>query len=115
MQYMRSLFVGLTALATIAANAQFDGPSPLAWRWLPPSGVATHGAPLVQGDTLYLASGGRIYAVDRMTGNKVWQFPAEDPISGKFPDEPILAAGSIVAVGNNGTVYGIDASTGQSK
>src|ERR1700685_1362853 len=84
MQMMRSLFVGAIAFLAAIACAQFDGPAPLAWRWFPSTGKAASGAPLVDGDSIFISSGGRVYAVDRLTGNKMWQFPEQDPIPGLF-------------------------------
>jgi outer membrane protein assembly factor BamB len=69
----------------------------------------------VSGDTVFLAAGGRVYAVDRVTGNKVWQFPAEEGIGSAFPTAPILANGVLVAIGDNKVAYGIDPNTGQQK
>jgi outer membrane protein assembly factor BamB len=126
MQKMRSLSVALFAIVAAAACAQsnisgsgaaavFDGPAPLAWRWLPTSGEAATGSPTLNGDTIYVACGGRIYALDRTTGNRMWQFPAEDPIAGKFRYAPIMANGVLVATGDNKIVYGIDANTGAPK
>jgi outer membrane protein assembly factor BamB len=115
MQIMRSLSVALIAIAASAANAQFNGPAPLAWRWLSTSSVPSNGSPLVHGDTIYMSSGGRIYAVDRVTGNKKWQFPALDPIPGTFRQPPIIVNGVMVATGDNKIVYSMDPDTGAPK
>ncbi|HWD40508.1 MAG TPA: PQQ-binding-like beta-propeller repeat protein [Fimbriimonas sp.] len=115
MHIKRSLFAVLVALIAASANAQFDGPAPLAWRWLSQSGVASSGAPLVNGDIIYEAAGGRIYAIDRLTGNKKWQYPPEDPIPGIFRFAPILAKDTLIAVGDNKIIYAIDPTTGSGK
>jgi len=116
MQKMRSLTVGFGAFALVAAaNAQFDGPAPLAWRWMQPTSVVTGGSPLVNGDTVYQAVGGRIYCIDRTTGNKKWQYPQLDPIPGAFRSTPLLVGGNLVAVGDNKYAYAIDAATGEAK
>ena len=112
---MRSLFVGAVALFAAIASAQFDGPAPLAWRWLPNSAQAAAGTPLVDGNSIYVCSGGRIYNLDRETGNKIWQFPQQDPIPGIFKFSPILSNGVLIATGDNKIVYGIDPATGDSK
>ena len=116
MQIKRSLFLGFAVMIAAVASAQFDGPAPVAWRWMPPSGlVASSGPPLVIGDTVYVGSGGRIYAVNRITGNKIWQFPAEEQISGNFRGAPILAKGVLIGLGDNKIVYGVDPVTGAQK
>jgi outer membrane protein assembly factor BamB len=115
MQMMRSLSVALFVFVATFASAQFNGPAPLAWRWQPTSGQAASGSPLVEGDSIFVASGGRIYAIDRATGNKKWQFPAESPIPTRFPTAPIMADGVLVATGGNKIMYGLDPATGNSK
>jgi len=112
---MRSLFVGAIGLAAAIAGAQFDGPAPLAWRWFPSSAKFASGTPLADGDSIFVCSGGRVYDIDRTTGNKVWQFPQTDPIPGTFKSSPILSQGVLVAVGDNKIVYGIDPTTGATK
>ena len=87
----------------------------MAWRWLPSSGVASVGAPLIDGDHIYVASGGRVYCVDRVTGNKIWQFPPEAPIPGAFRTTPILSNGVLVGLGDNKIAYGIDPGSGEEK
>jgi outer membrane protein assembly factor BamB len=115
MQKMRSLSVAFFAILAAGAYAQFDGPAPLAWRWLPTSGEASSGSPTLNGDLIYVACGGRIYALDKTTGNRKWQYPAEEPIPGKFKYPPVLTGGVLIASGDNKIMYGIDPDTGASK
>lgn len=114
---LRGLSVGLAALVSAtAALAQFDGPAPLAWRWVPNvARAAAIGAPLVNNGMVYMSAGGRIFALDKETGNKRWQFPPLDPIEGTFKTSPILAGNVLVAPGDNKQIYGIDPNTGDSK
>ena len=116
MQKMRLLTVSLGAMALVsAALAQFDGPAPLAWRWVQPTSVAPGGSPLVNNDLIYQSVGGRIFCIEKKTGNLKWRFPQLDPIAGTFRTSPILAGGTILAAGDNKIVYAIDPVTGQSK
>jgi len=114
---MRNLRFPLVSLAALAlggaAHADFDGPAPLAWRFLQPTTVAPSGAPLVVGDTVYSAIGGRVFAVDKATGNLKWRYPQLDPIPGSFRSAPIFKDGLILAAGDNKIVYAIDAASGQ--
>lgn len=107
------------ALVTLAAAsmalADFDGPAPLAWRWVQPTNVSVKGTPLVAGDTVYVAVGQRMFALDRETGNQKWKFPLIDPIDGNFLGNPIILGDTLVASGDNRKVYGVDAATGQQK
>ncbi len=113
---MRSVLVGLAVLGlAAAASAQFDGPAPLAWRWYQSTSVPPAGAPVVNGDTIYTAVGNRVYALDRQSGNKLWQFPAVDPIDGSFHAAPVLAGNLLIAAGDNKQIYAIDVNTGNQK
>jgi outer membrane protein assembly factor BamB len=116
MRIFRLLSIGLAAatLAT-AAHAEFTGPAPLAWRWSYATSVSPTGAPVIQGDNVYITVGNRLFALDRKSGNQRWRFPIADPIPGFFRNGLLLADDVIVAAGDNRLVYGVDAATGASK
>lgn len=117
MRILRPLTAAPLALALAAvASAQFDGPAPLAWRWVQPTNAAPNsGAPLVVGDTIYTAIGGRVFAIDRPTGNLKWRYPAVEPVNGQFRTTPVLVNNTLVAAADNKIVYAIDPATGTSK
>lgn len=117
MHMLRILTVGLGAIALApVAAAQFDGPAPLAWRFIQPTKVSPGGSPLVVENRVYQSIGGRVVCIDRETGNLRFRFPAVDPIPGVFRSSPVLASnGIIVAAGDNKIVYGFDAVTGDLK
>lgn len=117
MHMLRILTVGLGAIALApVAAAQFDGPAPLAWRFLQPTKVAPMGSPLVVENRVYQSVGGRVVCIDRETGNLRFRFPAVDPIPGVFRSSPVLASnGLIVAAGDNKIVYAFDPNTGDLK
>lgn len=103
----------LTAAALCGlALAEFTGPAPLAWRWAQPTRVASGGVPQIQGDRVYVAVGGRIYAVDRTTGNTIWRFPRGEAAEANFRNGCILADGKVFAAADDGSVYAVDAATG---
>jgi hypothetical protein len=56
-----------------------------------------------------------VYALDRESGNKLWQFPQVDPIAGFFHAAPVLGSGLLVAAGDNKQIYAIDPFTGVQK
>lgn len=116
MRTLRLLTAAPLAFALAAsASAQFDGPAPLAWRWVQPTNAAPSGAPLVVDDTIYTAIGGRVFAIDRATGNLKWRYPQVDPINGQFRTPPIMVGGTLVAAGDNKIVYAIDPTNGAAK
>src|SRR5687767_7649302 len=90
----RILSVGL-AIGAFAAfvHADFDGPAPLAWRWVQPTSNSPVGSPTIQDGTVYAAVGSRIYALDKTSGNQKWKFPLVDPIEGSFKSTVILTDG----------------------
>ncbi|RYG93952.1 MAG: hypothetical protein EON57_19135, partial [Alphaproteobacteria bacterium] len=70
---------------------------------------------MVNGDNVYTSVGGRVFAIDRISGNLKWRFPQLDPIAGSFRTAPILVGDVLVAVGDNKIVYGIDPASGETK
>lgn len=114
MQSMRSIAVGLAILGGLSlVNAQIDGPTPLAWRWSGSTPVAPSGTPTIDGDNVYIGVGGRVYCVDKATGNKRWQYPLIEPIDGFFKSTPIVAGGLVIAAATNKTIYAIDPAKGE--
>src|SRR5688572_10761475 len=107
----RCLMIGTAAMALAAlAPAQFECPAPLSWRWAASTRVSPVGSPIVEGNTVYVAVGQRIYALDKDTGNKKWQFPVSEPINGYFTSGAQMAEGLIVAAADNKNIYAVDPS-----
>ncbi|HJP84195.1 MAG TPA: PQQ-binding-like beta-propeller repeat protein [Fimbriimonadaceae bacterium] len=116
MMKKRIVSVGLLALfGATFATADFDGPAPLAWRWLQATSSSPVGSPTVGDGIVYGAVGSRMYALDKQTGNQIWKFPLVDPIPGTFKSSIILTEGLAIGAANNKTIYGVDAKTGESR
>jgi outer membrane protein assembly factor BamB len=114
MQSSRWIALGLATLGiTSLAGAQIDGPTPLAWRWSASTAVAPSGTPTIDGDNVYVGVGGRVFCVDKATGNKKWQYPLIEPIDGYFKSSPIVAGGLVIAAATNKTIYAIDPAKGE--
>jgi outer membrane protein assembly factor BamB len=112
----RILSVGLAlGVFSTFVSADFDGPAPLAWRWLQPTSSSPVGSPTVQDGMVYAAVGNRMYALDKESGNQKWKFPLVDPIEGNFKSTVILTDGLAIAAANNRTIYAVDAKTGELK
>lgn len=112
----RILAVGLIISAFAgAANAEFDGPAPLAWRWVQASSNSPVGSPTVKDGVVYAAVGTRMYALDKESGNQKWKYPLVDPIEGYFKSKVILAEGLAIAAASNKTIYAVDEKTGETK
>ncbi|HZH98864.1 MAG TPA: PQQ-binding-like beta-propeller repeat protein, partial [Fimbriimonadaceae bacterium] len=110
-----STLVASSLMLAVTAFAQVDGPMPLAWRWYQPTSTAPSGSPMIEGDRVYVAVGSRMFALDRTTGNKLWQYPLIEPIDGHFRSSPIMIDGTLVASADNRTVYGVNATSGEGK
>lgn len=112
----RILSVGLIISAFAgAANAEFDGPAPLAWRWVQASSNSPVGSPTVKDGIVYAAVGTRMYALDKESGNQKWKYPLVDPIEGYFKSKVILVDGLAIAAASNKTIYAVDEKTGETK
>lgn len=107
------MIAALVGLTGATAFGQFEGPAPIAWRWAQNSSVPPGGPPVVVGDTVYVAAGQRIYALDRESGNQKWRYPAGEPLQANFRSGLSLAGNTLIAAADNKLVYAVDATTGQ--
>lgn len=105
------------ALAAISANAMADitGPTPLAWRWAESAKASPSGTPQFLGDNVIVAVGGRVYSLNKATGNLNWRYPSGEPIAGSFSNGCTLSGNTVYAAGDEKGLYAIDANTGQLK
>lgn len=105
--------IGMALLGVGAlASGQLAGPSPLAWRWAQPTAVAPGGEPIVLEQSVIVAVGSRVYALDRESGNQLWRFPAGEPVQAFFRNGAVLAGSLVVAPADNSTLYAMNAATG---
>lgn len=105
--------LSMLVLAAGAALAEFDGPAPVAWRWAEPTSASPSGAPIVDGERVYAAVGGRIYAVDPATGNQIWRYPVGVPIEGNFQTGLVKSGNVIVAASTDRNIFAVNANTGE--
>src|SRR5579871_166706 len=110
----RAIFLAVSLGASLAFG-QFTGPAPLAWRWAASTVLIPAGNPTIDGDTIYLAMGNRIYGVNAETGNDIWRFPKTVPNLGYFRHMPVLGNGVLVTTTERQYAIGIDAKTGEQK
>lgn len=110
--YRLILAAGAVAAASVGLS-QFDGPAPLAWRWSESTSASPSGQPAVDGEKVIVGVGGRIYCLDRDTGNLVWRYPAGEPLSGNFRTGVVMTGRTIVAASDQRVVYAINADNGQ--
>ena len=108
----RSFAGVLTAAIAVSSFAQFDGPAPLAWRWSESTTAVPSGTPIVNNGIVYTAVGGRIYGLERETGNLVWRYPSGTPLDSKFRTGLTYSDGKIIAASDGKVVYCVDAKTG---
>ncbi len=103
----RAVALAVLGMANIAAYADVDGPAPVAWRWAESTSAVPAGEPQIDGNNVYVAVGGRIYCIDRITGNTNWRYPAGEPIAGNFRQGCTLANGKIVAASDDKSVFAV--------
>lgn len=106
--------LGILAISS-ASFAQFDGPTPLAWRWAQSTSTSPGGDVVYGADTVYAAVGRRVYALDKSSGNQKWRYPVGDPYGANFRNGCVAGEGVIVASADNKTMVGIDMASGQLK
>jgi outer membrane protein assembly factor BamB len=110
------IFIPCALLAIGIASvgfADFPGPAPVAWRWVQPTSVSPGGVPQVEGNRVYVASGGWMYALELATGNQIWRFPRAEPLEGNFRSGVVLHENRVIGAADNRNVYAVDVETGE--
>ncbi|MCE9559973.1 MAG: PQQ-binding-like beta-propeller repeat protein [Armatimonadetes bacterium] len=117
MMFARTISTTLLTGALIAsAFAQFEGPAPLAWRWSQPTSASPGGNIASNGDIIFCAVGGRVYAVERESGNTKWRYPSGAPLEvANFRSGVNLSDGLVIANSDDKIVYALDQATGALK
>lgn len=110
---LRAVPVLAAIVAAAAIQADIKGPTPLAWRWAESARVSPSGTPQFVGENVIVAVGGRIYSLDKSTGNLNWRFPAGEPIPGSFTNGVVVVNGIAVAGSDDKSVFAVNAETGE--
>jgi len=64
-------------------------------------------------DTVYLAAGTQVYAIDLNTGSERWRYPPDKPNAKGFYANPVLTAdGQLIVAGYDHKLYSLNAATG---
>ena len=106
---------GFRALRFHIFHYGFSGSPPqqkgFVWGFAEP-GHESLGSPVVDGTNVYVASAdGTMFAVDRMTGLKTWEFVAP---AGIDPEASPSIAGDTILLGDTrGNLFGLDSTTGE--
>src|SRR5579871_533251 len=90
----------------------FDTPLAVLWKFTGEAVALNHAAPIVAGDTVFLSSGGRVYAVDLNTGGLRWRYPDLDPLPALVTGSPIYSNG-VLYFGAGDGLYALNASDGK--
>jgi outer membrane protein assembly factor BamB len=97
-------------------------PLSLLWRFTGGFQNSNTAAAVVSGDTTYFVTkstgqqGGRIFALDKESGNKKWSFPVEEtglPAGAIFTTTPTVEGGKVYVGASDGAMYVINAATGE--
>lgn len=116
---MRLILRALPAIGVLAltgsALADITGPTPLAWRWAESAKLSPSGTPQFYGENVIVAVGGRIYSLNKETGNLNWRYPSGEAIAGTFDKGCSLQGDVILAAGDDKSLYAVDAKTGDLK
>ena len=116
---MRLILRALPAIGVLAltgsAIADITGPTPLAWRWAESAKISPTGTPQFNGENVIVAVGGRIYSLNKQSGNLNWRYPSGEAIAGTFDKGCILSGGVVLASADDKSVYAIDVNTGDLK
>jgi outer membrane protein assembly factor BamB len=82
-----------------------DGGPP---KWLFPTGNGVVLSPVIVGDTVYIASGPTLFALDRTTGAELWRYPIGEVAT----TEPVIVDGIAYIGAEDGNLYAITGDAG---
>lgn len=106
------MYRGSTAL-TGYFNDPITVPLALDWRYTTTYFGHNPSSPAVVGDTVYFASGSRVYAVSATSGALRWKYPVDQPLSTTIHTSPAYADGIVYIGADDGRLYALNANTGK--
>ena len=113
MRWAKPLLISTAGMSLLAAaSADVNGPVPLAWRWVESTPVSPSGSPLVIGERVYVAVGGRVYCLDKATGNQIWRFPVGAPLEANFRLGLKQVGSNILAASDDNSVFHLNGQSG---
>lgn len=102
------------APAAKRAAANMTTPLAVSWKYTSASSPSASGPPIISGDTLYLASAARIFAIDARTGAMKWAYPSSENLKTTITGSMALGGGAIYFSSADG-LYAVDATDGKLK
>ncbi len=98
--------------------AEVELPPPLKLDWTFETGDAVTGSPIIAGGKVFIGSmSGTFYALDAATGDKKWDFKAEDEkgLEARIEGPACFVDGVVIFGTDLGLVFALDAETGKKK
>lgn len=97
-----------------ASSDSITAPMAVEWKYTGSAFPNNPSAPLVSGDTVFYASGGRVYALNSETGSKKWVYPSGTQLPNPV-QAPLSTDGKTLFVPGGGGLYSLDMNTGLPK
>jgi outer membrane protein assembly factor BamB len=99
---------------TPKAGAALSTPLAVRWKFTGLQFSNNPASPVLDNDTLYLATGTRIYALNASTGAQKWRYPTDTTLTSPILSTPAVAEGTIY-FGTGDGLYALDAATGKQR
>lgn len=113
MGFAKRSIAGLAIVAVgVCSYADFDGAAPVAWRFIEATRAAPGGVPVEKDGIVYIGLGGRIYALDKATGNLKWRYPSGEPLQANFRSGVVLSGDKVIAANDNRVMVAVNAASG---
>ncbi len=110
---------GLLALTASANSAYAAGklalPLALDWKYTANRDGNNPASPVADADTVYFASGDRMYAVDIASGAMKWRYPEDQPLSTRVRTTPVIVGDMLYAGAEDGKLYALQTANGHGK
>jgi len=97
-----------------AAGAGLSAPFAVSWKFTGTQFTNNPAHPVVADNTIYYATGVRIYAMDAKSGALKWKYPTDTTLTSNILNTPAVSGGTVF-FGTGDGLYALDASNGKQK
>jgi eukaryotic-like serine/threonine-protein kinase len=102
------------AAKAAAADVKLAAPMAVEWKYTGPAFPGNVSSPVVSSDSVYFASGGRVYAVNLQTGGLKWRYPYDGFMAAAVTNTLVISGDTLLVPTGDG-LYALNTADGKLK